>query len=146
MPDAALALIARAAEGSMRDAQSALDQVMAFAGLTITVNDVATVMGLVGRDLLFEVIEAVIGRWLIGGSDRIEAPGQLASHYAPRKPLRLSATARDGDEWLIGFGPSAGDDTLTGGTEADSFSGGSGTDTATDLSAIEGDTQDGTIP
>jgi DNA polymerase-3 subunit gamma/tau len=60
VPDAALALIARAAEGSMRDAQSALDQVMAFAGATITVNDVATVLGLVGRDLLFEVIEAVI--------------------------------------------------------------------------------------
>jgi DNA polymerase-3 subunit gamma/tau len=60
VPDAALALIARAAEGSMRDAQSALDQVMAFACQTITVNDVATVLGLVGRDLLFEVIEAVI--------------------------------------------------------------------------------------
>jgi len=60
VPDGALALIARAAEGSMRDAQSALDQVMAFAGATITVDDVATVLGLVGRDLLFEVIEAVI--------------------------------------------------------------------------------------
>jgi DNA polymerase III subunit gamma/tau len=60
IPDAALALIARAAEGSMRDAQSALDQVMAFAGSTITVDDVATVLGLIGRDLLFEVIEAVI--------------------------------------------------------------------------------------
>ena len=60
MPDAALALIARAAEGSMRDAQSALDQVMAFAGQTITVDDVSTVLGLVGRDLLFDLIEAVI--------------------------------------------------------------------------------------
>ena len=60
VPDAALALIARAAEGSMRDAQSALDQVMAFAGTTITVDDVSTVLGLVGRDLLFELIESVI--------------------------------------------------------------------------------------
>ena len=60
IPDAALALIARSAEGSMRDAQSALDQVMAFAGTTITVDDVATVLGLVGRDLLFELIEAII--------------------------------------------------------------------------------------
>ena len=60
VPDAALALIARAAEGSMRDAQSALDQVMAFAGATITVDDVSTVLGLVGRDLLFELIESVI--------------------------------------------------------------------------------------
>jgi DNA polymerase III subunit gamma/tau len=59
VPDAALALVARAAEGSMRDAQSALDQVMAFAGATITVEDVSTVLGLVGRDLLFDLIEAV---------------------------------------------------------------------------------------
>ena len=58
--DAALALVARAAEGSMRDAQSALDQVIAFAGSTITVDDVGTVLGLVGRDLLFDLIEAVV--------------------------------------------------------------------------------------
>ena len=58
--DAALSLIARAAEGSMRDAQSALDQVIAFAGTTITVEDVATVLGLVGRDLLFDLVDAVV--------------------------------------------------------------------------------------
>jgi DNA polymerase-3 subunit gamma/tau len=58
--DAALALIARAAEGSMRDAQSALDQVMAFSGTTMTVDDVSTVLGLVGRDLLFDLIDAVL--------------------------------------------------------------------------------------
>src|SRR5688572_25203050 len=58
--DAALGLLARAAEGSMRDAQSALDQVMAFAGRTIGVDDVSTVLGLVGRDLLFDLIEAVV--------------------------------------------------------------------------------------
>ena len=57
--DAALALIARAAEGSMRDAQSALDQVMAFAGASIGVDDVSTVLGLVGRDLLLDIVEAV---------------------------------------------------------------------------------------
>jgi DNA polymerase-3 subunit gamma/tau len=56
----ALALIARAAEGSMRDAQSALDQVIAFAGKTISVDDVSTVLGLVGRDLLLDLVEAVI--------------------------------------------------------------------------------------
>jgi len=59
--DAALSLIARAAEGSMRDAQSALDQVIAFAGNTITVEDVSTVLGLVGRDLLFDLVDAVVG-------------------------------------------------------------------------------------
>jgi L-threonylcarbamoyladenylate synthase len=43
----------------------------------------------------------------------IEAPGQLASHYAPAKPLRLNATQADPDEWLIGFGAVAGDTTLS---------------------------------
>src|SRR6266849_6394490 len=54
-----LQLIARDAEGSMRDGQSKLDQVMAFTGTTITTEDVATVLGLVGRDLLLDTIEAV---------------------------------------------------------------------------------------
>ena len=58
--DSAFALIARAAEGSMRDAQSALDQVIAFAGKTVGVDDVSTVLGLVGRDLLMDVIDAVV--------------------------------------------------------------------------------------
>ena len=43
----------------------------------------------------------------------IEAPGQLASHYAPSKPLRLEASAAENDEYLIGFGPVAGDSTLS---------------------------------
>ena len=37
-------------------------------------------------------------------SETIEAPGQLASHYAPSKPLRLRAAQAEGDEYLIGFG------------------------------------------
>ncbi len=57
--EAALGLLARAAEGSMRDAQSALDQVIAFAGATVAADDVSTVLGLVRRDLLLDVIEAV---------------------------------------------------------------------------------------
>ncbi len=43
----------------------------------------------------------------------IEAPGQLASHYAPAKPLRLNAVAAAPDEWLIGFRDVAGDATLS---------------------------------
>ena len=45
--------------------------------------------------------------------DRIEAPGQMRSHYAPTKPLRIDAGAAEPDEWLIGFGPVKGDDTLS---------------------------------
>jgi L-threonylcarbamoyladenylate synthase len=44
---------------------------------------------------------------------RIEAPGQLARHYAPSKPLRLNVSHSDPDEFLIGFGSVAGDATLS---------------------------------
>ncbi|MET4666080.1 L-threonylcarbamoyladenylate synthase [Sphingomonas sp. PvP056] len=43
----------------------------------------------------------------------ITAPGQLASHYAPNKPLRLNATEAEASEYLIGFGEVAGDTTLS---------------------------------
>jgi L-threonylcarbamoyladenylate synthase len=43
----------------------------------------------------------------------IEAPGQLASHYAPIKPLRLDATQACEGEYLIGYGPIAGDVSLS---------------------------------
>ena len=46
-------------------------------------------------------------------SVRIEAPGQLASHYAPGKPVRLNASEAGAGEFLIGFGDIAGDVTLS---------------------------------
>jgi VCBS repeat-containing protein len=58
----------------------------------------------------------------------------------------------NGDDTLSGgggddsLGGAAGNDRLTGGPGADRFSGGSGTDAATDFTAAEGDTTDGTIP
>ena len=49
----------------------------------------------------------------LAASGTIEAPGQLASHYAPAKPLRLDATIAEPGEWLIGFGDVPGDDSLS---------------------------------
>mgnify|MGYP002078806175 CR=1 FL=1 len=46
-------------------------------------------------------------------STGIEAPGQLASHYAPGKPVRLDAQSAAADEFHIGFGPVLGDVTLS---------------------------------
>lgn len=43
----------------------------------------------------------------------IEAPGQLASHYAPAKMVRLDATKAEPGEFLIGFGPIVGDLSLS---------------------------------
>ena len=48
-----------------------------------------------------------------GAGGAIEAPGQLASHYAPGKPVRLNALEAAADEFLIGFGPVAGDCSLS---------------------------------
>ena len=55
---------------------------------------------------------------LLGAADavdegRIEAPGQLAQHYSPGKPVRLGATAAEEDEYLIGFAGLAGDCNLS---------------------------------
>lgn len=44
---------------------------------------------------------------------RIEAPGQLASHYAPSKPLRIGASHAGADEFMIGFGDVPGDASLS---------------------------------
>ncbi len=46
------------------------------------------------------------------GSSEVNSPGQLASHYAPGKPVRLEVTERRDGEWLIGFGAIDGDDNL----------------------------------
>ena len=58
-------------------------------------------------------IAAVIGGADAGAGPGIEAPGQLASHYAPGKPVRLNVTQAAADEFLIGFGAVAGDVNLS---------------------------------
>ena len=45
--------------------------------------------------------------------EKVEAPGQLATHYAPAKPLRLNATDAEPGEYLIGFGEIGGDSNLS---------------------------------
>ena len=50
---------------------------------------------------------------LVQGGNEIEAPGQLASHYAPHKPLRFNAETATASEWHIGFGAIAGDENLS---------------------------------
>ena len=65
-----------------------------------------------------EAITKVAGSAMIGAAaDKIEAPGQMASHYAPSKPVRRNAEAPRDGEWMIGFGPVTGDDTLSAGSD-----------------------------
>jgi len=60
-PDA-LRLLSRAAEGSMRDALSLLDQVIAFGGNKLTAEDTRTMLGTLDRAQVFTIVEAVASR------------------------------------------------------------------------------------
>ena len=59
IPDDALREIARTGEGSMRDAQSALDQVISFAGDKIKKEDVEMALGVAGADILKRIIDSI---------------------------------------------------------------------------------------
>ncbi|MCB9795531.1 MAG: DNA polymerase III subunit gamma/tau [Alphaproteobacteria bacterium] len=60
IPEAGLRLIARAGEGSMRDAQSLLDQVIAFGGDEVSTEQVADILGMVDRELLYEFLTGLV--------------------------------------------------------------------------------------
>jgi L-threonylcarbamoyladenylate synthase len=77
----------------------------------------STILGLIARPTLLrpgglpaEAIEDIIGAPLAkpGRAGAIIAPGQLASHYAPRVAVRLNAEGARPDETLLGFGPTSG--------------------------------------
>ncbi len=60
-----------------------------------------------------EEIETALGTSLLAHeSGQIQAPGQLASHYAPRARLRMNATDTAPGELLLGFGAAASNATL----------------------------------
>ncbi len=92
--ESALMLLARAGDGSMRDAQSAFDQVIAFAGGRITADDVTTVLGLVRRDLLIEIAQAIADE---NGAAVFELAGRaVESGYDLRLVIReLARLTRD---------------------------------------------------
>jgi L-threonylcarbamoyladenylate synthase len=74
----------------------------------------STIVGEIGgqlRLLRHGPVEIAGAEVVTGG--RIEAPGQLSSHYAPNKPLRLGAYTAEPDEYLMGFGKVAGDTNLS---------------------------------
>jgi L-threonylcarbamoyladenylate synthase len=84
-------------------------------GLESTIVDAseADVVQLRAGALAAGEIERVLGGRLLRAAEAVDpvtgerptAPGQLASHYAPRAPLRLDATDVREDEALLAFGP-----------------------------------------
>ena len=71
-PDAALALIARGARGSFRDAESTLDQLSSATGNAIDVQSVLQLLGAVEEDALFRFCDAIVDRDTAGALVQIE--------------------------------------------------------------------------
>jgi L-threonylcarbamoyladenylate synthase len=81
-------------------------------GLESTVLDLTTAVPTLLRPggATREAIEAVIGPIALSdaipsGESARKSPGQLASHYAPARPVRLGATTAAREEGLLAFGP-----------------------------------------
>ena len=72
VPDAALALIARGARGSFRDAVSTLDQLASATGNTIDVQSVLQLLGAVEEDVLFRLCDTIVDRDTAGALVLIE--------------------------------------------------------------------------
>ena len=80
-----LGMIARQAQGGMRDALSLMDQVIAFAGTTVTAEVAAGILGASERRRLFELSAAVIDRNVdhaLGVVDDIASYGVNMQHFA----------------------------------------------------------------
>lgn len=58
--DSTLTIIAKAAEGSMRDAESILDQVVSFCGNKVSQKDVLTILGIIRQEILSTFCDAII--------------------------------------------------------------------------------------
>ncbi|MBJ94515.1 MAG: hypothetical protein CMP23_08555 [Rickettsiales bacterium] len=60
VPEASLKVIAREGGGSMRDAQSLLDQVLSFSGESVTEQEVAEILGFIDRSILYGILDSTL--------------------------------------------------------------------------------------
>ena len=79
---AALKLVARAAQGSMRDALSLLDQAVAYGAGAVTEADVRAMLGTVDRSRVFELLDAIAAHDAAGALDVVAAVASDAADYA----------------------------------------------------------------
>src|SRR6185437_697003 len=103
VPDEALREIARSGEGSMRDAQSAFDQVISFAGSKIKKEDVELALGVAGADILIRVVNgianhqpaealAVVDDVVMRGHDLRNFCRDLLAHFRDLLVAKVSAS------------------------------------------------------
>ncbi len=102
----ALALVAAAADGSLRDAQSLLDKLIAFAGAQIDERTVLELLGLVDRVLLFRAVDliaagdvagviALVDEMVEGGVDLHQFAIDLLGHFRNLLVVRSVPTPGD---------------------------------------------------
>src|ERR1017187_4443573 len=83
--DSALAMLAEAGDGSMRDALSIMDQAIASCGDTLSADVVRGLVGTVGSDILEDIMDAVArnsSEDVLRTIDRLLVEGQSAQHFA----------------------------------------------------------------
>jgi DNA polymerase-3 subunit gamma/tau len=79
--DESLGRIARAAEGSVRDALSLLDQVLSFSGTEVRDEDISALLGLIDRELLLAATQAVVQEDSLAALDLVERLSDYGADY-----------------------------------------------------------------
>ncbi len=101
LEDKALLLIARSADGSLRDALVVLDQMVSFSEGKITANDVLELLGMVHKEQLFDLSGAIIDNdpsgvtgildnLISSGKDPVFVANSLISHYRDLMVLKTA--------------------------------------------------------
>jgi len=83
--EGAVAMIARSAQGSFRDALGTLDQLVAFGGENVELKDVLEMLGAADADLLFEAVDAVVAedpKGVLLGVEKMARSGRDPSQFA----------------------------------------------------------------
>ncbi len=83
--DAAVAMIARSASGSFRDALGTLDQLVAFGGSQVKLEDVLEMLGAADAELLFDAVDAVIAedpKGVLLGVEKMARSGRDPAQFA----------------------------------------------------------------
>jgi DNA polymerase-3 subunit gamma/tau len=83
--EGAVAMIARSASGSFRDALGTLDQLVAFGGNEVRLDDVLEMLGAADADLLFDAVDAVVAedpKAVLLGVEKMARSGRDPSQFA----------------------------------------------------------------
>jgi DNA polymerase-3 subunit gamma/tau len=83
--EGAVAMIARSAQGSFRDALGTLDQLVAFGGSHVELSDVLEMLGAADADLLFEIVDGVVAedpKAVLLGVENMARSGRDPSQFA----------------------------------------------------------------